>query len=721
MKEFGLFKNLFGAALRAPGNFIVMGSLLLMAAGMSGCLDPVGKADDGIISTIDKKFILPPIVSPASAVTPITASIVANGIATVSVTVTLVDYNTALPISGKTVTLTSNRAALLDTISAASGQSDANGVVTFSVTSITPGTAIFTVNDTTDTIPLVSFITVAWASGVVNHIAFTTQPSATGNTDTALAQQPIVTGYDVNNNPVINVVNTITLATYSDAACTALVASGVSASTNPVALSPLGVATFSGVKGLKTNVIRIGATSTTGAFKACSNAIVVSPGVTKSLTVSNFTTPATAGTSYMFHVTALDANGNITPAYVGTVAFTSSDGAAVLPGNNTFTTGAGGDNGFNNGFIGTLKTVGGGTQTLTATDTITGTITGFQTITVSPAPTVAYTVSGFPVSPATTQAGQSYNVTVTAIDAFGNTTPAYSNATAVTLTSTDANALLAAPSGLTSGTHVFAVTLYKNGAETVTATGSDAKTGSQSTISVTGGTPSATKSTLALVPATVVNDGATTSSVTATMINSAGYPVPGQAVTLTSSRNGTDTIATVSGTTDATGKATFTVKSSTIGNPILTATDTASITGKLLFLSQTPSVDFQAQYAKSGISAGDTTVNTWWKDLFQTSTANDFNLHGFPGTNTAWSGTGGIGNPAAPYQLLFTPASTQYLQSTTTLNSTNGFYFETWANPSSVTTLGSVILNTADANHGFQLKQSSSSSPAIRRVRLNSS
>src|SRR5205085_7986336 len=58
--------------------------------------------------------------------------------------------------------------------------------------------------------------------------------------------------------------------------------------------------------------------------------------------------------------------------------FTSSDTQAVLPANYTFTAG---DNGVHT-FSATLKTAG--SRSLTATDTITGTITGAQTITVQP-------------------------------------------------------------------------------------------------------------------------------------------------------------------------------------------------------------------------------------------------------------------------------------------------------------------------------------------------
>ena len=48
---------------------------------------------------------------------------------------------------------------------------------------------------------------------------------------------------------------------------------------------------------------------------------------------------ATAGTSFNVTVTAKDAYGNTATSYTGTVHFTSSDSAAVLPGNYTFVSG----------------------------------------------------------------------------------------------------------------------------------------------------------------------------------------------------------------------------------------------------------------------------------------------------------------------------------------------------------------------------------------------
>jgi len=70
-----------------------------------------------------------------------------------------------------------------------------------------------------------------------------------------------------------------------------------------------------------------------------------------------------------FTVTAKDASNNTLTTYSGTVHFTSSDSQAVLPANATLTNGTG-------TFQAVLKTAG--TQSRTATDTITSSITGSE-------------------------------------------------------------------------------------------------------------------------------------------------------------------------------------------------------------------------------------------------------------------------------------------------------------------------------------------------------
>jgi hypothetical protein len=97
-----------------------------------------------------------------------------------------------------------------------------------------------------------------------------------------------------------------------------------------------------------------------------SSSINVSPASATPFMVSA-PSSATSGTAFNFTVTALDQFNNTATGYSGTVHFTSSDGAAVLPADATLSNGVG-------TFSATLKTAG--SQTITVTDTVTASITG---------------------------------------------------------------------------------------------------------------------------------------------------------------------------------------------------------------------------------------------------------------------------------------------------------------------------------------------------------
>src|SRR5260221_4553501 len=155
-------------------------------------------------------------------------------------------------------------------------------------------------------------------------------------------------------------------------------------------------------------------------------------------------------------VTALVARYATATSYSGTVHFTSSDGAAVLPADATLVSGVG-------TFSATLKTAGN--QTITATDTVTASITGTSnTIAVSAAAATHFTVS----APAVATTGVAFSFTVTAQDQFNNTATAYAGT--VHFTSTDGAAVLPANSTLVSGLGTFSATLNTAGSRTITAT-----------------------------------------------------------------------------------------------------------------------------------------------------------------------------------------------------------------------------------------------------------
>jgi Bacterial Ig-like domain (group 3)/Abnormal spindle-like microcephaly-assoc'd, ASPM-SPD-2-Hydin len=203
----------------------------------------------------------------------------------------------------------------------------------------------------------------------------------------------------------------------------------------------------------------------TSSIAGTSGSITVDPAGASTLIVSA-PSSAVAGSAFDTTVTARDAFGNTATGYSGTVAFTSTDGDASLPSDFTFT---GADNGTHTFSSGTTLTTAG-SQTITATDTATSSITGTSTaIGVSPAPTSTFVV-GLPSGAA---AGTAVDMSVTAKDAYGNTTPAYSGT--VAFTSTDAGAILPDDTAFEAGDHghvaiASGVTFATAGDQTVTAT-----------------------------------------------------------------------------------------------------------------------------------------------------------------------------------------------------------------------------------------------------------
>ena len=90
--------------------------------------------------------------------------------------------------------------------------------------------------------------------------------------------------------------------------------------------------------------------------------IAVTPAVAAGFLITGLPSSIRAGVPVSVTVQAVDANGNPLPGYLGTVSFTSSDGAAILPNNYTFTAADKGAHTFNVTFTTP------GSQTLTVSD-----------------------------------------------------------------------------------------------------------------------------------------------------------------------------------------------------------------------------------------------------------------------------------------------------------------------------------------------------------------
>jgi hypothetical protein len=191
-----------------------------------------------------------------------------------------------------------------------------------------------------------------------------------------------------------------------------------------------------------------------------------------------------AGAAFSVTVTAKDGNGNTATGYTGTVHVSSTDGAAVLPSNYTFTTADAGVDTFT-GVV--LKTAG--TQTITATDTVTAGITGTSGgIGVSPA-----VVATFAVPTIGTQvAGTQYSTSVTAKDAYGNLTD---NVGTITVSG---SALAASPNSTTA---TESLSSFVSGVATLTVTSVDATT--TAGLTVANGTVIGSSNSFTVSPAVV--------------------------------------------------------------------------------------------------------------------------------------------------------------------------------------------------------------------------
>src|SRR5439155_5189239 len=123
---------------------------------------------------------------------------------------------------------------------------------------------------------------------------------------------------------------------------------------------------------------------------------------------------ATAGAPFSVTLRVEDQFGNAAAGYTGTVAFSSTDGQAVVPGNYSFTGGDAGVHAFTNGF--TLKTTG--SRTITASD---GSLPALATGAITVAPGAASKLVVL-TQPAGATAGSAFATqpAVEVQDVFGN-------------------------------------------------------------------------------------------------------------------------------------------------------------------------------------------------------------------------------------------------------------------------------------------------------------
>lgn len=421
-----------------------------------------------------------------------------------------------------------------------------NGVGTFSVALKKGGTQTITATDTVTSTITGTSNGIAVGAATATHFTF----SAPGTAKAGTAISVTVNAKDAYNNTVTGYTGTVLLT-----------------SSDPSAVLPAGSPLTNGTKVFSVTLKTAGSQTVTAtdtvnsSITGTTNPIVVAAIAATHLSVSAPST-ATPGTAINVTVTALDPYGNTATTYAGTVKFSSTDSAASLPANSTLTSGTG-------TFSVTLETPG--SQTVTATDTVTKTITGVSNpITVASAAATHFSVS----APSTATSGTAISVTVTALDQFGNTVTGYTGT--VLLTSTDSAAVLPAGSALTNGVGTFSVTLKTTGSQTVTATDTvTAITGVSSAITVSSVTAGPASAFIVSVPSTAV--AGTPVSITVTAVDSNGNTAT--SYTGTVHFKSTDSTAVLPANSTLTnGVGTFSVTFKRAGSQTVTATDTVTST-----------------------------------------------------------------------------------------------------------------------------------------------
>lgn len=263
--------------------------------------------------------------------------------------------------------------------------------------------------------------------------------------------------------------------------------------------------------------------------------------------------------------------------------------------------------------------------------------------------------------------------------------------------------------------------------ETSTSASSSSATADSSGTTVTSSTGSSAPvssslSSVQAFPASVIADNVATISLSISLVDSDGNALSGRTVTATSSRV-TDTLVGSPATSNASGIAQISVRSSSVGASTITVVaDGVTLSqAKLLFLSATPWTDYQARLWNT-LTAGDNShgLKDSWNDLASSGSSTDGSLLNFtfsPAGSVPWAGSGSAlisSSATGPYRLVFDGAD-DYVDFGTGINASGPISFETWIRPSSVLDKGKVILGNgetinggtaAESNLGLTLKQS---------------
>jgi alpha-tubulin suppressor-like RCC1 family protein len=546
------------AVTDSSGHAVFSVSSTLAGAAKLSVSDATDALSVGALSLVFKPG---PVSASRSTVAPSSASVVADGATTDTITVRLLDAFSN-PVAGKSVSLLSSRGSL-DALSGGTASTDATGAVTFLVSSSHTGAAVFSAADTSDSRALTSTAGVTFSAGAV----VLAKSSLTFSASSVVADGSTAIGItvalrDAFSNPVPG--KTVGVST------TRVASDSLSAST--LVTDAGGGAVFQLRSTLAGSTTVAVIDSSDGlSFASSVETFVAGPGsASKStLSIAPASLPADGATAGTATVTLLDAFLNPVPGKFLSLA--SSRGGADTLVANAFVTDVNGQITFQ------LTSLVSGAPVFTATDT-TDSVTIARTASVTYLPgAVTAAQSGVAASPASVVAdgATASVVTVTLRDVNGNGVPGKTVTLASSRGATDTISPASAVSGA-NGSAAFNVTSKLAGSSTFTGTDTTDPIGVTQTAAVTfvAGAVVAASSTVAASLASIPNNGTTTSTVTVTLLDAFLNPVAGKTVTLTSSRGASDTISPASVASSAAGAASFTVKSTTRGSAVLTAKDT---------------------------------------------------------------------------------------------------------------------------------------------------
>jgi hypothetical protein len=527
-----------------------------------------------------------PVVTDAHSSVVANPTAVATGPSTPStVTVTLRDQAaSSQPVANKAVTLSGTGSAVI-VPAATPNLTNASGVATFTVTDTTAETATFTATDTTDTLVLTSKASVTFGS-------LTVSPTAS----TVTAPSPAQVG-------LVGTTAVVTLLTSPGgspvpAKMVSLAASSPTATVGPaVATNASGQAMFS-VTDSAAEAVTLTATDSTDTVVLTQQPQVVfqqsAPSATSStISPATATSPADGTTQTLITVVIKDQFGaplsgktvQLAASPSGTVQFHPIAVGSATPGVTDPT--------------GTAEFEVDDTVAESVTLTATDTTDSFQvsgnsvvSFTAGAADANLSTVTTNPTS-VPSDGTTASTITVTINDHFGN----HIAGKAVTVKAVNGSSVLTAVAGTTNQSGQATFTATDATAEVVTYSATD----STDSLPLTGegvitfGSPPApppvpADSSVVANPTSDPADGSTPAMITVKLYDGNGQPVPGKVVTLSASA-GSSKVTAVSGTSDNTGTATFSVSDATPESVTYTATDT---TDKVVLTGVTAVVTFTA-------------------------------------------------------------------------------------------------------------------------------